>query len=58
VTHIGGHATARSSDRMLREHHLSAYRYLADRHQGALWAPFRLLVKAGLTLRVKILTRG
>lgn len=58
VTHIGGHATARSSDRMLREHHHSAYRYLADRHRGALWAPFRLLVKAGLTLRVKLLTRG
>ncbi len=58
VTHIGGHSTARSSDRMLREHHRSAYRYLADRHQGVLWAPFRLLVKAGLTARVKLLTRG
>ncbi|MFC3891726.1 glycosyltransferase family 2 protein [Lentzea rhizosphaerae] len=57
VTHIGGHSTARSSDRMLREHHRSAYRYLADRHAGALWAPFRVALKAGLALRVKLLTR-
>jgi N-acetylglucosaminyl-diphospho-decaprenol L-rhamnosyltransferase len=58
VTHIGGHSTARASARMLREHHRSAYLYLADRYRGLRWAPFRLLVKAGLTLRVKILTRG
>lgn len=57
VTHIGGHSTARSSDRMLREHHRSAYRYMADRHAGVLWAPFRLALKAGLAARVKILTR-
>jgi len=57
VMHIGGHSTASASDRMLREHHRSAYRYLADRHPGVLWAPFRVVLKAGLTLRVKILTR-
>jgi N-acetylglucosaminyl-diphospho-decaprenol L-rhamnosyltransferase len=57
VTHIGGHSTARSSERMLREHHRSAYLYLADRHPGAVWAPFRLALKVGLGLRVKILTR-
>ncbi|NKE63045.1 glycosyltransferase family 2 protein [Lentzea sp. PSKA42] len=57
VTHIGGHSTARSSERMLREHHRSAYLYLADRHPGVVWAPFRLALKVGLGLRVKILTR-
>ncbi|MCR3746146.1 glycosyltransferase family 2 protein [Lentzea californiensis] len=57
VTHIGGHSTARSSDRMLREHHRSAYRYMADRHAGVVWAPFRVVLKAGLAARVKILTR-
>ncbi|WP_439661647.1 glycosyltransferase family 2 protein [Lentzea sp. HUAS TT2] len=57
VVHIGGHSTARSSDRMLREHHLSAYRYMADRHAGVGWAPFRGLLKVGLALRVKLLTR-
>lgn len=58
VVHIGGHSTARSSDRMLREHHRSAYRYMADRHSGVLWAPFRVALKVGLGLRVKILTRS
>ncbi|GHH58990.1 glycosyl transferase [Lentzea cavernae] len=57
VTHIGGHSTGRSSARMLREHHRSAYRYLADRHTGVLWAPFRLALKAGLGLRVWAFTR-
>ncbi|WP_177320395.1 glycosyltransferase family 2 protein [Lentzea waywayandensis] len=57
VVHIGGHSTARSSGRMLREHHRSAYRYLADRHAGVLWAPFRAVLKAGLALRVWAFTR-
>ncbi len=57
VVHIGGHSTARSSDRMLREHHLSAYRYMADRHPGVLWAPFRVALRVGLGLRVRLLTR-
>ncbi|MFD9698915.1 glycosyltransferase family 2 protein [Lentzea sp. NPDC059081] len=58
VVHIGGHSTARASARMLREHHLSAYRYLADRHRGVLWAPLRVAVRAGLALRVRLLNRG
>ncbi|RKT57488.1 glycosyltransferase family 2 protein [Saccharothrix australiensis] len=56
VTHIGGHSTARASDRMLAAHHSSAYRYLADRHQGPLWGPLRLAVRAGLGLRLKLVT--
>ncbi|KOV79897.1 N-acetylglucosaminyl-diphospho-decaprenol L-rhamnosyltransferase [Nocardia sp. NRRL S-836] len=57
VVHIGGHSTARASDRMLAEHHRSAYRYLADRHRGVLWAPFRWAVRVGLKVRVRLLTR-
>jgi N-acetylglucosaminyl-diphospho-decaprenol L-rhamnosyltransferase len=57
VVHIQGHSTARSSDKMLAAHHESAYRYIADRHQGAKWAPVRAGVKAGLALRLKAETR-
>jgi N-acetylglucosaminyl-diphospho-decaprenol L-rhamnosyltransferase len=57
VVHIGGHSTAKSSSRMLAEHHRSAYRYLADRHRGTRWKPLLFAIKAGLTLRVRLLTR-
>ncbi|MER6760584.1 MULTISPECIES: glycosyltransferase family 2 protein [Amycolatopsis] len=57
VMHIGGHSTARASAKMLRAHHASAYRYLADRHQGLLWKPVLAAVKLGLALRVKLETR-
>lgn len=51
VTHIGGHATSRVSDRMLRAHHRSAYRYLARRYDGLVHAPLRLLLALGLVGR-------
>jgi N-acetylglucosaminyl-diphospho-decaprenol L-rhamnosyltransferase len=57
VTHIGGHATARSSAAMLAAHHRSAYRYLADRHRGARWAPVLATIKAALAVRLKLETR-
>jgi N-acetylglucosaminyl-diphospho-decaprenol L-rhamnosyltransferase len=57
VVHIQGHSTARSSERMLAAHHESAYRFIADRHQGLPWAPVRVGVKAGLALRLKVETR-
>ncbi|TCO65659.1 N-acetylglucosaminyl-diphospho-decaprenol L-rhamnosyltransferase [Actinocrispum wychmicini] len=57
VTHIGGHATAKASEKMLAAHHASAYRYLADRHQGAEWRPLLAAIKAGLKLRLKLETR-
>ena len=57
VMHIGGHSTARASAKMLRAHHVSAYRYLADRHQGLRWKPVLAAVKLGLALRVKLETR-
>ena len=57
VMHIGGHSTAQASERMLTEHHRSAYRYLADRYRGAKWAPLRLALRAGLTARARLQTR-
>lgn len=57
VTHLGGHATSRVSDRMLAEHHRSTYRYLADRHRGPLRAPLRLALRAGLAVRSAVLRR-
>lgn len=57
VTHIGGHATAKASEKMLAAHHASAYRYLADRHQGPEWKPLLVAIKAGLKLRLKLETR-
>ncbi|ONI83715.1 dTDP-Rha--alpha-D-GlcNAc-pyrophosphate polyprenol alpha-3-L-rhamnosyltransferase [Saccharothrix sp. ALI-22-I] len=57
VVHIGGHSTRRTSGRMLAAHHSSAYRYLADRHRGLLWAPVLLAIRAGLSLRLKLMSR-
>ncbi|MFI5606342.1 glycosyltransferase family 2 protein [Amycolatopsis sp. NPDC051903] len=54
VMHIGGVSTARVSKKMLRAHHASAYRYLADRHPGLLWKPVLAAVKLGLAVRVKL----
>jgi N-acetylglucosaminyl-diphospho-decaprenol L-rhamnosyltransferase len=58
VTHIGGHATAKASARMLAAHHTSAYQYLADRHRGARWLPVLLVIKAGLAVRLRLATRN
>ena len=58
VMHIGGHSTSKSSDIMLKAHHSSAYRYLADRHQGPQWLPVLWAIKAGLTLRLKLENRS
>ncbi|WP_218862868.1 glycosyltransferase family 2 protein [Actinopolyspora biskrensis] len=57
VVHIGGHATARSSGRMLTEHHRSAYRYLADRYSGPALAPLRLALRGALGARARIARR-
>jgi N-acetylglucosaminyl-diphospho-decaprenol L-rhamnosyltransferase len=54
VVHTGGHATTRdvpTSARMLREHHRSAYRFLADRYRGKRWAPLRAGLRASLAAR-------
>jgi N-acetylglucosaminyl-diphospho-decaprenol L-rhamnosyltransferase len=57
VTHIGGHSTSKASEKMLAAHHASAYRYMADRHQGPEWKPVLAAIKAGLKLRLKLETR-
>ena len=58
IMHIGGHSTGRASARMLTEHHRSAYRYLADRHPGAIWAPVRVLLRAALAARARMEIRA
>ncbi|WP_414637740.1 glycosyltransferase family 2 protein [Actinomycetospora sp.] len=60
VVHTGGHATTRdapTSARMLREHHRSAYRFLADRYRGRRWAPLRAGLRTALAARVRWATR-
>ncbi|MER7081474.1 N-acetylglucosaminyl-diphospho-decaprenol L-rhamnosyltransferase [Saccharopolyspora kobensis] len=57
VMHIGGRSTSKAAKRMLLEHHRSAYRYLADRHPGPVWAPLRLALRAALAIRARIETR-
>ncbi|HEY2764341.1 MAG TPA: glycosyltransferase family 2 protein [Pseudonocardiaceae bacterium] len=58
VIHLGGHSTGRVGEQMLAEHHRSTYRYLADRHPGALHAPLRLGLRAGLAARSRLMRRG
>jgi len=53
VTHIGGHSTASSSERMLREHHRSAYRYLSRKYRGAALWPVRVVIRVGLAIRLR-----
>jgi N-acetylglucosaminyl-diphospho-decaprenol L-rhamnosyltransferase len=57
VMHVGGHSTSQASAKMLKAHHDSAYRYLADRHPGLAWKPVLAAVKLGLALRLKLETR-
>ncbi|MGO4536391.1 glycosyltransferase family 2 protein [Leifsonia sp. 2MCAF36] len=55
VTHTGAHSTTDISDRMLRIHHESAYRYLAKRYPHWYQAPLRWALKLGLWFRVTVL---
>ncbi|GAA1987819.1 glycosyltransferase family 2 protein [Amycolatopsis minnesotensis] len=57
VMHIGGKATSRAPAKMLAAHHVSAYRYLSDRHRGLLWKPVLAAIKLGLKARLKLETR-
>jgi N-acetylglucosaminyl-diphospho-decaprenol L-rhamnosyltransferase len=52
VTHEGGHATSREPRRMLRVHHTSALRYLSAQYPLPRHAPLRLLLRAGLGVRM------
>jgi N-acetylglucosaminyl-diphospho-decaprenol L-rhamnosyltransferase len=58
VVHVGAHATNDSSREMRRAHHRSAYRFLSTRYHGWYLFPLRLVLKAGLTLRSMLPSRG
>jgi N-acetylglucosaminyl-diphospho-decaprenol L-rhamnosyltransferase len=52
VEHRGGHSTARSSRRMVFAHHRSMFRYLSRQYSGPAYLPLRVLLGAGLGLRL------
>lgn len=56
ATHEGGHATSQSHGSMTKAHHDSAKRFIAMRYPGVGYAPVRLLINAGLTVRQGVLT--
>jgi N-acetylglucosaminyl-diphospho-decaprenol L-rhamnosyltransferase len=51
VMHSGAHSTASSSERMLREHHKSASRFLSRKYSGPWLWPVRVALRIGLALR-------
>lgn len=57
VTHAQGHAADRAPKAMLTAHHASAYRFQADRHPQWYAAPLRGLLKAGLHVRNRWVSR-
>lgn len=54
VVHESGQATASVRPAMVREHHRSAYRYLAKKYAGVRYAPLRMVLKAGLSARATL----
>jgi N-acetylglucosaminyl-diphospho-decaprenol L-rhamnosyltransferase len=57
VVHSGAHSTTTESARMIRAHHDSAYRYLSKKYSGPLLAPIRWVLRLGLAVRARYLTR-
>ncbi|WP_187270786.1 glycosyltransferase family 2 protein [Lacisediminihabitans profunda] len=54
VVHSGAHSTATDSSAMVREHHLSARKFLMRKYSGwALW-PVRVALRAGLWTRLAV----
>lgn len=54
VMHAKSHSVSKYPQRMLAAHHESAYRFQADRHPGARWAPVRWALRAGLAVRERL----
>lgn len=54
VVHTGAHSTAETSERMLREHHKSASRFLSRKYTGPLLWPVRVALRTGLAARAFI----
>jgi N-acetylglucosaminyl-diphospho-decaprenol L-rhamnosyltransferase len=51
VTHSGAHSTGDSSERMLREHHRSASRFLSRKYSGPWLWPVRVTLRVSLSIR-------
>ena len=56
ITHIGGESTKAIKKTMLRIHHESAMRFITIKYPGMLWAPLRMLIKIGLSLRAELVS--
>jgi N-acetylglucosaminyl-diphospho-decaprenol L-rhamnosyltransferase len=55
VVHLGAHSTGGAvSRRMIRAHHASAYRYLAAKYHGWYLWPLRVVLRAGLAVRSRV----
>jgi N-acetylglucosaminyl-diphospho-decaprenol L-rhamnosyltransferase len=57
VTHIGARSTSQNSVAMELVHHDSAYLYLSRKYRGPVLAPLRLVLRVGLALRSRWVTR-
>jgi Predicted glycosyltransferases len=54
VSHVGATSTRHVARSMIRVHHASAYRFLADKYQGWYLFPLRATLRAALWLRSRI----
>ncbi|PCN49289.1 dTDP-Rha--alpha-D-GlcNAc-pyrophosphate polyprenol alpha-3-L-rhamnosyltransferase [Curtobacterium sp. 'Ferrero'] len=57
VTHTGAHSTSSNRRRMEIEHHRSAYRYLSRKYRAWWLWPLRVVLRAGLSIRARWVTR-
>jgi N-acetylglucosaminyl-diphospho-decaprenol L-rhamnosyltransferase len=57
VVHTGAHSTSQSTKRMAAVHHESAYLYLSTRYPSWYHAPVRWVLRAGLGVRKRWVTR-
>ncbi|MFZ4843535.1 glycosyltransferase family 2 protein [Mycetocola saprophilus] len=58
ATHTGGTSTRTDSDRMLRIHHESAYRFMSKKYNAWYFAPLRLVLRVGLWARFQLIRRS
>ncbi|GED97391.1 glycosyltransferase family 2 protein [Gordonia crocea] len=58
ILHTKGHAASKNPELMLPAHHRSAYRFQADRNPGALRAPLRWALRAGLAVRSRVAVKA
>jgi N-acetylglucosaminyl-diphospho-decaprenol L-rhamnosyltransferase len=58
VTHVGGETTRVNKRTMLAAHHDSAKKFIATKYAGPAWAPVRVVLRIGLTIRLWAEARG